>query len=517
MRIIGLTGSIACGKSTVSAELARLGVRVVDGDLISHELTGPGGAALPFLRQAFPAECFGPDGAVNRSALGRLVFSDPGELRRLDQIMAPLLREAIEGALNQAREEGCALCVLDLPLLYEKGYDSLCDTVWVVWTPESTQLNRLMARDGMTREEARARIRAVMSSDEKAARAQVVVDNSGALEETMEQVHAALARERAAAAPRRRRSQRYADASSSESTEARPVSSFPPAAPTARPFREEQTSMPGNPSAGSPVSPPSPPPGRTPREEQRPAPVFPSEEIPAVMERPQAARRRPSTRKAAWRMPAWLMGVLCGLCALLLIAFTAQCLMDAYLKRQEEQHIEEQQAIDRNYPLQYRDLIERYAAEYNLKPAFVAAIIRNESSFQPEAESPVGARGLMQLMPDTAEWIAGKLKVNGYAFDRMKDPASNIQFGCWYLRYLSNLFRGDPVCVICAYHAGQGEIASWLSNRSYSPDGNTLPLETLPEGPTKIYAGRVTRDYGIYQTKYFTPADSDADAVDASL
>ena len=427
--------------------------------------------------------------------------------------MAPLLREAIEGALHQAREDGCALCVLDLPLLYEKGYDSLCDTVWVVWTPESTQLNRLMARDGMTREEAMARIQAVMSSDEKAARAQVVVDNSGSLEETMEQVHAALAREQAAT-PRRRRSQRYTQTFSPESTEARPVSSPSPAAPAGRTFPEGQQPAPGNPSMGSPSS---PSPSRTIREAPQPAPAFPSGEIPAVMDRPERARRKPSTRKASWRMPSWLIGFLCGLCALLVITFTAQCLMDAYLKRRQDEHIEEQQAIDRNYPLEYRDLIERYAAEYNLKPAFVAAIIRNESSFQPEAESSVGARGLMQLMPDTAEWIAGKLKVNGYAFDRMKDPGSNIQFGCWYLRYLSNLFRGDPVCVICAYHAGQGEIASWLSNRSYSPDGNTLPLETLPEGPTKTYAGRVTRDYGIYQTKYFTPADSDAGALGASL
>ena len=224
-------------------------------------------------------------------------------------------------------------------------------------------------------------------------------------------------------------------------------------------------------------SPSSPSPSRTIREAPQPAPAFPSGEIPAVMDRPERARRKPSTRKASWRMPSWLIGVLCGLCALLVIAFTAQCLMDAYLKRRQDEHIEEQQAIDRNYPLEYRDLIERYAAE----------------------------------------WIARKLRISGYAFDRMKDPGSNIQFGCWYLRYLSNLFRGDPVCVICAYHAGQGEIASWLSNRSYSPDGNTLPLETLPEGPTKTYAGRVTRDYGIYQTKYFTPADSDAGALGASL
>ena len=93
-----------------------------------------------------------------------------------------------------------------------------------------------------------------------------------------------------------------------------------------------------------------------------------------------------------------------------------------------------------------------------LAPAYVAAIIRNESSFQPRAESAVGARGLMQLMPDTAEWIAHKLGVEGYAFERMYDPASNIRFGCWYLNYLSKMFLGNPVCVTAAYHAGQGQV-----------------------------------------------------------
>ena len=126
------------------------------------------------------------------------------------------------------------------------------------------------------------------------------------------------------------------------------------------------------------------------------------------------------------------------------------------------------------------------------------------------AESSVGARGLMQLMPDTAEWIAGKMKVSGYAFDRMFDPESNISFGCWYLKYLSGLFQGDPVCVACAYHAGQGQVNAWLSDSRYSSDGVTLNLDRLLDGPTKTYAGRVIRTYGIYQALYYSQPDPDA-------
>ena len=98
------------------------------------------------------------------------------------------------------------------------------------------------------------------------------------------------------------------------------------------------------------------------------------------------------------------------------------------------------------------------------------------------------------------------MKIVGYY-----DPKTNITFGCWYLNYLSKMFRGDPVCVISAYHAGQGQVQTWLSNREISPDGITIPLNNLPDGPTKKYAEKVTRDYGIYQEKHYSPASADSD------
>ena len=110
----------------------------------------------------------------------------------------------------------------------------------------------------------------------------------------------------------------------------------------------------------------------------------------------------------------------------------------------------------------------------------------------------------MQLMPDTAEWIAGKLRLEGYSFERMYDAETNIRFGCWYLNYLSKLYLGDPVAVTAAYHAGQGQVTVWLSDPSRSEDGYSIRIESLPEGPTKHYVGKVLRDYGIYKKKYFS-------------
>ena len=467
MRVIGLTGSIACGKSTVSAFLSSRGFPVIDGDRISRDLTVAGSPAMEKIRRTFGPDVFYEDGSLNRRKLGRIVFSDDNARRKLDDLMAPFLLSETRAGIEKARAAGAPLCILDMPLLFEKGYDRLCDAVWTVWLPQDLQMQRLMERDGYTQEESRRRIDSVLSSDEKASRSDRVIDNSGTIEETYETVSGYIQEEL-----------------SIERTAARNT------------FPVNVTSSPDS-SVPSPFS------GYT-------QSAFSYE--PVTMQRPGRSAHH-TERKAAWRMPVWLKSALIAAAALIMIGFTSLMLMNAYLTRRQEEHISEQQKIDLQYPLAYRDLIEQYAAEYNLSPAYVSAIIRNESTFQPRAESGVGARGLMQLMPDTAEWIAGKLKVSGYAFERMYDPESNIRFGCWYLNYLSRLFLGDPVSVTAAYHAGQGQVKTWLSDPFLSEDGYSMPLASLPDGPTKSYTGRVIRDYGIYLEKYFSPDIFPPDSV----
>ena len=464
LRVVGLTGSIACGKSTVSRYLASLHYPVVDGDLLAREVTAPGSPALSEIRRAFGERYLSESGSLNRRAMAQLIFHDDDARNRLDLLLAPYLEALTLKRIEDCRAGGAALCFLDMPLLFERGYDRFCDSVWTVWLPVDIQCRRLMERDHLDEQDAIIRIRSVLSSDEKASRSDHVIDNSGPVSSTLSSVDRLL---------------------ELELNEIHPVHvpSEPPTQNRTFPSRE-------------PVVTP----------------------IPDTMTRPAAATRSSQRRKASWMMPPWLKTSLISLTAVLMVLITAQALMSGWLYRQEEKHRTEQAAIDAKYPLQYAELISRYAGEYNLRPAFVAAVIRNESSFRPDAESSVGARGLMQLMPATAEWIAEKLSISAFSFDRMYDPESNIRFGCWYLRYLSNLFGGNPVCVISAYHAGQGQVAAWLSSPSVSIDGRTIDLNRLPDGPTKIYAGRVTRDYGIYQEKYYqtlSPAPDGSGAADS--
>lgn len=190
--------------------------------------------------------------------------------------------------------------------------------------------------------------------------------------------------------------------------------------------------------------------------------------------------------------------------ALILLIVGSVSITRTYLAHQEERRRLEAEAAERaQHPLYYADTITAYADAQELDPALVAAVILCESSYDPKAESRLGARGLMQLMPDTAEWVAHKLGEDGadYSFDNLYDPQTNIRFGTWYLGYLSRRFNGDATKIVCAYHAGQGNVDSWLKNPQYSSDGVTL--DVIPTQDTASYASRVLRARDIYRKYYF--------------
>ena len=158
MKIIALTGGIACGKSTLAEMLRDLGAPVIDADAISRSLTAPGGKALPALREAFGGEVFQDGQTLNRAALAARVFQDPEQLRKLNAVTHPLIIAQMKSEIERCRKSGAPVVVLDVPLLFETGLDRLADETVCVSAPLPVQLKRLMTRNGLTEEQAMRRI-----------------------------------------------------------------------------------------------------------------------------------------------------------------------------------------------------------------------------------------------------------------------------------------------------------------------------------------------------------------------
>lgn len=314
-------------------------------------------------------------------------------------------------------------------------------------------------------------------------------------------------------APRHRRADRYRqeDAALPQATPQTPVRAVPP---PARPAAHTQT----------PVFHEPPP--------QRPEgiPAYlrtKSQSVPQPTRQPDAAvpprtrRAQPDaqTRTAPASLPRWMTACIVALCFACLGLFTAQSLMNAYLVTQQRARDDAHAALVSAHPLSYTQYIDYWADAYGLQPAYVASIILNESSYRANAQSGVGARGLMQLMEGTAGDIARELALSGYSFDLLWDAETNIRFGCHYLRKLADMFGGDPASVTAAYNAGYGNVRNWLASREVSLDGRSLPIDRIPFADTKLYAGRVTKAYGIYDALYyhaFNPLAADSAAPAAA-
>ncbi len=199
MLLIGLTGGIASGKSSVSQILRDMGATVIDSDANVRELQEPGQPVFQAIVAAFGPPVVGADGRLDRQALGDLVFRDAAERRRLEQIVHPAVRQRMWEQVAAARAQGLPAVVIDVPLLIEVGLHQQMDQIWVVYVDPQTQLSRLQRRDGAGEEEARRRVAAQMPLAEKVKLAHLVVDNNGSLTATREQVAAAWAAALAAA------------------------------------------------------------------------------------------------------------------------------------------------------------------------------------------------------------------------------------------------------------------------------------------------------------------------------
>jgi dephospho-CoA kinase len=183
VRVIGLTGGIASGKSTVAGLLAERGAKVLAADALGHEIYEPGRPAWRAILNEFGSDIAGPDGIIDRRKLGSLVFADRRALDRLTAITWPLMKDEMRRRLEACRAADEAVIVLEAAVLLEAGWDDLADSIWVVTAPPEMAVRRLRERSGLSDEEARARLDAQMTNAERVAHADAVIDNSRGIEE----------------------------------------------------------------------------------------------------------------------------------------------------------------------------------------------------------------------------------------------------------------------------------------------------------------------------------------------
>ena len=189
MKIIGLTGGIASGKSTVSRLLAEHGYAVIDADRIAWQLAEPDNSLWQAYYERYGEKVLNDDRTLNRQAVASVVFQNPAEKQWMDSAAHPMIKAEIQRNLARLIASGRDVVFLDVPLLYEAGWDYMADTVWVVYADEANQLRRLCQRNGFSEAEAQRRIGAQLPMSEKKRRADVVIDNNGSLEDLSRQVH----------------------------------------------------------------------------------------------------------------------------------------------------------------------------------------------------------------------------------------------------------------------------------------------------------------------------------------
>jgi len=182
MKVIGLTGGIGSGKSTVSQYLAELGAVILDADKVGHEAFKPDTPAWHDVVATFGRHILAPDGEVDRKKLGEIVFGDPQALSRLNQIMHPRMYDMMKARIEECRRQGVEVVVLEAAVLIEANWTPLVDEVWVTVASEAMVLERLKKQRGLAEEQTLARIRSQLSVEERLRHANVVINNDGDLD-----------------------------------------------------------------------------------------------------------------------------------------------------------------------------------------------------------------------------------------------------------------------------------------------------------------------------------------------
>jgi dephospho-CoA kinase len=185
MHVIGLTGGIGTGKSTVATFLQQQGATILNADQIGHEVYVPGRPAFHELVEAFGGDIVAPDGSIDRKKLGAIVFADPKQMAKLNSIVHPRMKGIMREKLQELQRAGTAIAVIEAAILFEARWDDLASEVWVTSAPPEIAARRVAERSNLTTEEAIERIKSQMSNEERTSRADIVIDTSGDMDSTI--------------------------------------------------------------------------------------------------------------------------------------------------------------------------------------------------------------------------------------------------------------------------------------------------------------------------------------------
>lgn len=152
------------------------------------------------------------------------------------------------------------------------------------------------------------------------------------------------------------------------------------------------------------------------------------------------------------------------------------------------------------YPYPHQELVDEHCQKYDIDPLLVMAIIRTESKFSSQAHSRVGAKGLMQIMPETGAWIAKQMKISNFTEEMLFKPEYNIPMGIWYISYLERTFKGDLSVILAAYNAGERKVRTWLTEGIWT--GKQQDIDQIPYRETRKYVDKVLFDYAVYKRIY---------------
>jgi soluble lytic murein transglycosylase len=437
---VGLTGSIGAGKSTALAMFGECGALVISADQLVHRLyQRPEVAAL--VGERFGRGVIGATGAVDRARLAKAIRNRPGELRWLEELTHPLVAEDIRRSIDGAPEGTVVVC--EVPLLFESGFERLFDLV--VTVEAGPEVRRRRSRHGFGLEQF-AELEAMQAGSERRVEgSDLVFVNDGDLGRLRGFVRDAYEVAQRLSGSRALRGQ---------------------AAP--RGVRGYWIGPEGEPSVARDSAPRG----------ARPAGARPAA-------RHERSRARSGRRRVLLGMTLSL-AVLVALAIVAVLVFTGETVMPGVSAKL--------------FPLHYQDEIAVVAGEYGQDPYLVAAMVRTESGFDAQAQSQAGAVGLMQLMPDTAEWVAGKLgKWQAGSGPDLTNPVDNLELGTWYLAYLGDKYGDGSLAALAAYNAGLGHVDEWIEAAGGLASFTATDIQ-YPE--TRQYVERVEHYRELYRRVY---------------